>query len=621
MTNWQEGQELKQGRYIVDRFLGEGGYGVTYLATDTSSGESVVLKTLNRKCRSRPDFLELQERFVNEALALASCRHEYIVRVYPQMFQDDKVWCMVMEYIPGQNLRDYLDAQGKLSEAEALDLIERLGNALSYVHEQGLLHRDVKLSNVLLRDNILSAPVLIDFGLAREYEAERSRSMTNVLTEGFAPLEQYDSRGRFGPWTDVYALAASLYVILTGELPLPSQFRQHAPEAFRPPQYFNPEIGDRVDAAIRAGMALEASDRPQSVREWLALLKSDAAPPARAVAAPGRRSPEPSPSPESRAQRPAPDDRTRQQSARPARVSGTPLPPTPSKKKARRLPTFEFEVVAIDLIGEIVECKQRQASYFPEDLGNSVLLEMVTIAGGEFLMGSPDAEKFRDVDESPQHPVRVPPFLLGKYPVTQAQWRAVSGMPKVKQTLEADPSANKGRKLPVERVSWYDALEFCARLSRHTGRAYRLPSEAEWEYACRAGSATPFACGDTITGDLANYNANYTYAIEPEGENRGETTTVGSFPPNRFGLYDMHGNIAEWVRDRYRESYDGAPNDGSAWVEDETGNDTFRATLRGGSWNVIPWDCRSAARNSLDPSYRSNSVGFRVACTPPNRRP
>jgi formylglycine-generating enzyme required for sulfatase activity len=164
----------------------------------------------------------------------------------------------------------------------------------------------------------------------------------------------------------------------------------------------------------------------------------------------------------------------------------------------------------------------------------------------------------------------------------------------------------------VEKVNWYDAIEFCARLSKLTGREYRLPSEAEWEYACRAGTTTPFYFGETITGKLANYNASNTYADEPNGEYRKETTPVGQFPPNAFGLYDMHGNVWEWCADTWHDNYDGAPRDGSVWTKNENDN---RSPLRGGSWYLSPNVCRSAFRLNFDRRAVINDVsGFRVVC-------
>ena len=161
--------------------------------------------------------------------------------------------------------------------------------------------------------------------------------------------------------------------------------------------------------------------------------------------------------------------------------------------------------------------------------------------------------------------------------------------PKLNRELKADPSRFKGDNRPVEQVTWFDAVEFCQRLSQYTKRNYRLPSEAEWEYACRAGTTTPFHFGETITSELANYNAESTYGDAPKGESRGETTEVGSFGvANGFGLYDMHGNVYEWCADQYHDNYEGAPTDGSAWIEEINDNDNHSRLLRGGSWYFNP---------------------------------
>ena len=214
-------------------------------------------------------------------------------------------------------------------------------------------------------------------------------------------------------------------------------------------------------------------------------------------------------------------------------------------------------------------------------------------------------------DESPQHPVTVPPFTMGKFEVTQAQWKAIASLPKVKIDLNVDPSKFKGSDRPVENVSWNDAIEFCDRLSAKTGKKYRLPSEAEWEYACRAGTTAPFNVGATLSADLANYDGTYTYGSGQKGTYRNETIAVGSFSPNAFGLYDMHGNVWEWCADYYHTNYQGAPTDGSAWVE---GGDRANRLLRGGSWDDDPWLCRSALRNRLGPDRRYDFIGFRVVC-------
>ena len=253
------------------------------------------------------------------------------------------------------------------------------------------------------------------------------------------------------------------------------------------------------------------------------------------------------------------------------------------------------------------------AGDFQEDLGNGTILEMVKIPGGRFIMGAPESESESRDDERPQHRVTVPEFWLGKYPITQGQWYDVAHLPQVERELKLEPSKFLGENLPVEQVSWLDAVEFCARLSKKFGKAYRLPSEAEWEYACRAGTQTPFYFGNTITPDLANYNGNYTYGSGSKGEYREKTTTVGSFKPNAFGLFDMHGNVYEWCQDDWHGSYEGAPVDGSAWCDLENAS----KVMRGGSWSYIPRYCRSAYRFSGTRVFRNDPFGFRVCCDSP----
>jgi formylglycine-generating enzyme required for sulfatase activity len=241
------------------------------------------------------------------------------------------------------------------------------------------------------------------------------------------------------------------------------------------------------------------------------------------------------------------------------------------------------------------------AQYFTENI-NGVELDMVSIPAGTFKMGSPETEEDRRDNEGPQRQVTVPGFFMGKYAVTQAQWQVVADrIPKVNIDLTSKPSHFDGDRLPVEQVSWLDAVEFCDRLSRHTGRTYRLPSEAEWEYACRAGTTTAFHFGDTITNELANYE----YKLQ-------KTTDVGSYGiANRFGLYDMHGNVFEWCQDDWHDNYEGAPIDGSAWVDGDREKNSSKL-LRGGSWLHDPRYCRSACRTHSSPDSRNFDIGFRL---------
>ena len=292
--------------------------------------------------------------------------------------------------------------------------------------------------------------------------------------------------------------------------------------------------------------------------------------------------------------------------------------PPPQKFKEGNLKDFEFPVVTVDAKGQEVKREQGKAQYFTLSLGNDeIALDMVSLPGGKFMMGTEDEEIERLVKkynsdwfkrEKPQHYVTVEPFFMSKFPVTQEQWRQVAKLPKIDRDLEQNSSNFKGDNRPVERVSWYDADEFCKRLSKETGKEYRLPSEAEWEYACRAGTTTPFHFGETITSELANYNGNYTYASEPKGEYRQQTTPVGKFPPNAFGLYDMHGNVWEWCADYWHENYQNAPNDGKPWLSDSSS----MKVIRGGSWFVNPNGCRSASRNDPARVNRHFNFGFRV---------
>ncbi|TGN99955.1 sulfatase-modifying factor protein [Candidatus Thiomargarita nelsonii] len=254
---------------------------------------------------------------------------------------------------------------------------------------------------------------------------------------------------------------------------------------------------------------------------------------------------------------------------------------------------------------EEIADNQNAASYNTENLPNGVILESVSIPGGTFMMGSPETEKGRSDNEN-QHEVTISPFYMAKYQVTQAQWQAVMG--------RNEPSRFKGDNRPVEQVSWDEAVAFCKKLSTMTGKNYRLPTEAEWEYACRAGTTTPFYFGETITTDLVNYDGNYPYGDAPKGVYREKTTEVGSFPPNAFGIYDMHGNVWEWCADIYSSDYYK-----SSPPRNPTGPSTGRwyRVLRGGAWSHYARGARAAIRG-YDPraKWRHDYVGFRLVRQP-----
>jgi serine/threonine protein kinase len=273
MAYWTKGHKIQGGRYSVDRILGSGGAGVTYRAIDQISNQLVAIKTLNAEMQARSDFHKHQERFIQEAFRLAKCSHPHIIQVN-DVFQEGALWCMAMEYISGGTLAQYLQYKGVLSQTEAFRYIQQVGSALDYVHQQGFLHRDVKPGNIMLRKRSLEA-VLIDFGLARDFVQDKIQVHTNSRTESFAPIEQYEVRAKRGAYTDVYALAATLYFMVTLQLPFPAQFRQQGVNLI-PPKKHNPALSDQFNYAILKGMEFAGEARPQSISEWLSLLVSEA---------------------------------------------------------------------------------------------------------------------------------------------------------------------------------------------------------------------------------------------------------------------------------------------------------------------------------------------------------
>lgn len=262
----------------------------------------------------------------------------------------------------------------------------------------------------------------------------------------------------------------------------------------------------------------------------------------------------------------------------------TPLEPSPMAAVdfAASLPEVHFETAFIE--NHLIRREYRTARQFTELLPDDVALELIYIPGGTFIMGSEEVE-----GTTPPHSVSLQPFLAGKYPVTQAQWEAVMGN---------NPSKFRGARLPVETVNWRDAVRFCAKLSQLTGVHYQLLTEARWEYACRAGSMTRYSFGDVVTPELANY----------EDSGIKQTSEVGIYPANAFGLYDMHGNVWEWCDDTWHEDYVDAPNDGTTW---DGGNPQVRL-LRGGSWYNNGQKLQSATRIGFDISSRYDNEGFRV---------
>jgi formylglycine-generating enzyme required for sulfatase activity len=290
------------------------------------------------------------------------------------------------------------------------------------------------------------------------------------------------------------------------------------------------------------------------------------------------------------------------------------IDPIISKNPA--LKTFKFETAKLLRqsrfmgLGSrlVVDRQEQQATMFYERVEGQVNLEMVKIPKGIYWMGTTNQEG--NYREYPRHQVNISPFFMSRFPITQAQWRTVANTTKVRIDLNSDPSTFKGDDLPVEHITWFEAIEFCERLQLQTGRPYRLPSEAEWEYACRAGTDTPFHFGETISPKLASYDRSKRYRSSAKGRSSKQTSAVGfHHAANAFGLEDMHGNVWEWCADCWYDNYTNAPADGSARIINRR---NFHRVIRGGSWMHEPSECRSAYRNGIPPDNKVLTIGLRV---------
>ncbi len=592
-------------RYKIVKLLGSGGFGDTYLAEDLNlpKHHQCVVKHLQLKPPNTIAALPTAKRlFKTEAEALYSLgKHDQIPTLYAD-FEEQGEFYLVQEFIDGEDLTKEIYPGNILPEKEVRKLLQDILEVLEVVHHQKIIHRDIKCQNIMRRRRDRKI-ILIDFGAVKEtmtINAQGKSILTiGIGTPGYQSSEQANGRPRL--CSDIYAVGMLGIYALTGIQPhdLPKDPRNDE-VIWRNFVNVSEEFANILTKMVR----YHFSDRYPSATEALTALK----PPPKShdpsrrglikaaglvltgvgLAVIGERLLFPE-----KTQKGS----TEKQNDKPVY---SPSPTKESSKPQNNLQKFKFEVVSTNAQGSITNRRNGEAEYFQEDLGNGVKLEMVQIPGGSFLMGSPESEKERFSFEETQHQVTVPGFFMGKYEVTQEQYEAIMGK---------NPSKFKGINRPVETVSWNDAVEFCQKISQKTGKNYRLPSEAEWEYACRARTTTPFYFGESITPDLVNYDGNYPYASASKAKYRQQTTEVGTFPPNAFGLYDMHGNVWEWCLDDWNENYINAPTDGSAWIRQSA----EYKLLRGGSWFNLAWYCRAANRGRYSRDGRVNDCGFRVA--------
>ncbi|GAB4320526.1 bifunctional serine/threonine-protein kinase/formylglycine-generating enzyme family protein [Cyanobacterium aponinum AL20118] len=607
MSSWKKGKKLNNGQYIVESILLRGGSSPCYRARDVKRDMLVTLKTTYVTKIMEAERGDLAEKLIKQAQQVAQrCQSPCLIKLYPHVFLEDDLAYMVMDYPEGNDLANYIDGNGKLSPEEALKIITKVASAVNILHQNKCLHLDLKPQNIIIEDKTQN-PIIVDYGWAVKLFALAARKTPISPNDCFSPPEKIKDSGKLGVYSDIYSLAAILYVLTTAQLPLNANLRSF--QDLVPPIQYNNQMSDRFSDAILKGMALDIKQRPQCLKDWLDLFKQ-------------AQTQEESSSQEKQKIieqtefiAPPPEETVVQRSTQII------TPPTITKPKYNypNIEEFSFETVTLTeekkLFGFVSKIEKnlttKKGQYFVEYLGQGVNLEMIFIPSGQFMMGSSSDERHREKDESPQHKVNLNSFYISKYPVTQLQWKTVSYFPKVTRNLKHKPALFRGDALPVERVSWFDVQEFCKRLSKYTGRNYRLPTESEWEYACRGNTNTAFSFGDVITSEVANFD-------RPNKDNKNKnikyekkTTPVDNFYPNPFGLYDVHGNVWEWCEDNYVSSYTQKPKDGTAHL---TSMVNQNRVVRGGSWSLSSEYCRSAKRNSYAPDSSYNFIGFRVVC-------
>ena len=624
---------LLRNRYCIQQPLAAGCFCVTYLATDYEyyRQKYVVIKHLKPQNKN-PALLQIARRlFETEAMALKRLGDitDRIPTLYAY-FEDHSEFYLVQEFIEGETLSQELD-RGKLSTTATIQVLREILIGLSFVHAENTIHRDLKPDNIIRRssDNAL---VLIDFGAVKEVRqttltTPNARTLASIGfgTEGYMPSEQAMGYPKLA--SDIYAVGAIGIECLTGKEPH-ELFDEELLE-FKWTHLYrdsNPRVDPLISPLVMVlnkMLQQRHLDRYANASEALVsingiLLGRDLVPekksslqllPSQKLASIFNRS---------SISRSTflkligigsfgaigsfsiakiiqqSDSDVNQQ------INSDTVP------TIDRLATLTFTSIKLNNYGDIIDQPQARAQIFQEDLGNGVLLTMIQIPPGTFMMGSPDLEEGQENSEQPQHPVNVSTFYLGQTQITQAQWTAIFP--------ERHGNFGSNSQAPIDSISWLDAIEFCDQLSTKTGREYRLPTESEWEYACRATTTNPFAYGDTISPSIVNYDGLRPYGRIVKGTCRDKSTPVATFPPNLFGLYDMHGNLWEWCLDEWFANYDDAPKDGIARGDLVTRDENKQRVVRGGSWFSSGKICRSASRTSLPASYRHNHYGFRVVC-------
>ncbi|MCQ2288620.1 MAG: bifunctional serine/threonine-protein kinase/formylglycine-generating enzyme family protein [Muribaculaceae bacterium] len=610
---------LQGGKYKIVRHISSGGFGNTYEGVHTMMDTRVAIKEFFPKVfcnrdentshikvatQSNRDLVEkLRKKFIEEAKAIFKMNHSNIVKVY-DIFEENGTAYYVMDYIDGNSLADMVNQRGALPEVEAVDYIRQVADALKYVHSLNRLHLDIKPGNVMV--DAKGHAVLIDFGASKHYDmesGENTSTLMGVNTKGYAPVEQStQSFTKFSPATDIYALGATLYKLLTGITPPDANLLMAKEETLEPLPRSN-SMSTR-NAVLKAMTQIRA-ERPQTVDAFLALLDSRIAY--------SIDDEETICDVEEQAYK---AEEARRQAVEVRKIKKAEEKTRNIAKKSGSKKAWIWSLVGVIAVvgiiigvnsnGDIsdsISSKQSggaiqsgtNASYSDGVLNiDSVTYEMVKVQAGTFTMGATPEMKDPGDGEKPTHQVTLTnDYYIGKTEVPQALWKAVMGN---------NPSDFKGDNLPVESVSWNDCQKFISKLNSLTGQDFRLPTEAEWEFAARGGNNSNHYqySGSNKLDDVAWY----------DGNSGDKTHAVATKQPNELGIYDMSGNVWEWCFDWYG-NYSGStqtnpsgPNSGSNRVN------------RGGGWSYDAGGCRSSLRYYNTPEFSRDCLGLRLVLVP-----
>ncbi|PZV18962.1 MAG: serine/threonine protein kinase [Pseudanabaena sp.] len=608
----QCGSRLKIGdRYRAIKILGQGGFGRAFIGIDEAlpSQPRCVIKQFFPADLSSA--VKAAELFQQEAIRLDDLgKHPQIPALFAHLEHEGQQY-LIQEFIDGQDLLKELQEQGAFSESKIRLLLADLLPVLQFIHDRTVIHRDIKPENIIRRRSpsisgslagsmAAGNHVLVDFGAAKFVTAAAMMETgTHIGSAVYVAPEQVRGKAIFA--SDLYSLGVTCIHLLTDVSPfeLMDMDGTWIWRNFLGNTSISPVLGQVLDRMIVSA----PSQRYQTAQAVLNDLKNLT-----------------STSSSSQSNRPIFQRSTYLKAGVKTQITPINLPKSQQTPAiAPQLSQFSYETAIVSvnrnaIIGKStknqlqINTRQKTGKIYIETLGNvqgrPIGLEMVFIPAGRLQIGSPINEFERSEEESPRHIVNISPFFMSRFPITQRQWKIL---------MDNNPAIFIGNgDRPVETVTWYDTQVFCQKLAERTGRPYRLPSESEWEYACRAGTLTAFGFGETIAANLANYNGASPYKYAPQGISNSSTTEVGTYPANGFGLHDMHGNVWEWCADNWHDDYDLLPKDGSAWTQ---GGDCSCRVIRGGSWRDPAHYCRSAKRSKNAVSQGDRITGFRIAVT------